>query len=173
MTVWELLAASPDAWKIVKDEVMTQQKPIANVSTLREMTPEEEGNAVSTFLSHEQAPGSLVVASSIEDLQTIPLVLNEQETMMMESMNAMREALLGLLHDLPVRIGQNTFYLQVQVVENASYEMLLGRPFLTLTEAHTHHYSSGNSHITLQDPNTHDIFTVPTKPHVCQMSGFQ
>jgi hypothetical protein len=88
--------------------------------------------------------------------------------MVMESANSSREATLGLLRDLPVRIGRSTLYLQVQVVENASYEMLLGRPFLTLTEARTHHYTNGDSHITLLDPNLHDTFTIPTKPHIRQ-----
>ncbi|KAF9441235.1 hypothetical protein P691DRAFT_684634, partial [Macrolepiota fuliginosa MF-IS2] len=74
--------------------------------------------------------------------------------------------------DLPVHIGWNTFYLQVQVVENASYDMLLGQPFLTLTEACTHHYTTGDLHITLHDPNTHDTFTIPTKPHVRLSLGF-
>ncbi|KAF9441805.1 hypothetical protein P691DRAFT_612289, partial [Macrolepiota fuliginosa MF-IS2] len=196
ISVREFLAASPDTRKLVKDQVTTQRIPTANMSTLEESTPEEAG-PFSTFLNQQPMPGSLVVASSVEDLRTIPLVLNKQvmvdaildegsqisairqdvwqklglplmskETMVMESANAMREAMLGLLRDLPVCIRRNTFYLQVQVVDNASYEMLLGRPFLTLTEAHTHHYATGDSHITLRDPNTYDTFTIPTKARV-------
>jgi hypothetical protein len=86
--------------------------------------------------------------------------------MIMESANSSRESTLGLLWDLPVQIRQSTFYLQVQVVENASYEMLLGRPFLTLTEAHTHYYTNSDSHITLLDPNSHNTFTIPTRPRI-------
>jgi hypothetical protein len=84
----------------------------------------------------------------------------------MESANATTEMTLGLLRDLPVRIGSSTFYLQAQVFENAPYEMLLGRPFLTLTEAKTYHYNNGDSHITLLDPNTQETITIPTSPRI-------
>jgi len=82
--------------------------------------------------------------------------------MNMISANALSNQTIGLIHDLKVTIGAYNFYLQVQVVENASYEMLLGRPFLTLTEANTQHYANGDSHITLQDPNSKAILTLPT-----------
>jgi len=87
--------------------------------------------------------------------------------MNMISVNASSNSTIGLIHDLKVTIGGYNFYLQVQVVENALYEMLLGRPFLTLTEAQTQHYANGDSHITLQDPNMKAIITVPTKPRKC------
>lgn len=86
--------------------------------------------------------------------------------MVMESANATKDTTLGLLRNLPVRIGNSTFYLQVQVFENAPYEMLLGHPFLTLTQAQTHHYSNGDSHITLLDPNTNESFTIPTAARI-------
>jgi len=76
--------------------------------------------------------------------------------------NATSNQTIGLIHDLKVTIGAYNFYLQVQVVENASYEMLLGWPFLTLMEANTQHYANGDSHITLQDPNSKAIITLPT-----------
>lgn len=110
--------------------------------------------------------GSQISAVRRDVWEKLGLPLMTTETMIMESANASKDSTLGLLRDLPTRIGRNTFFLQVQVVENASYEMLLGRPFLTLTEARTHHYTSGESHITLRDPNTHDTFTIPTKSRV-------
>jgi hypothetical protein len=110
--------------------------------------------------------GSQITAIRKDIWEKLGLPLLSNEKMVMESANSSREATLGLLRDLPVRIGCCTFYLQVQVVVNVSYDMLLGRPFLTLTEAHTHHYSNGDSHITLVDPNSHDTFTILTKPQV-------
>ncbi|KAF9440558.1 hypothetical protein P691DRAFT_687298 [Macrolepiota fuliginosa MF-IS2] len=79
----------------------------------------------------------------------------------MESVNASKEMTLGLLQDLPIRIRSSVFYLQVQVFENAPYEMLLGRPFLMLTQAQTYHYSNGDSHIMLLDPNTKETLIIP------------
>lgn len=87
--------------------------------------------------------------------------------MMMEAANATTEMTLGLLRDLPAQIGTSVFYLQVQVFENAPYEMLLGCPFLTLTQAQTHHYHNGDLHITLIDPNTKDTITIPMAVRVC------
>lgn len=84
--------------------------------------------------------------------------------MVMESANTSCEATIGLLLNLQVSIGNCNFYFQVQVVENASYEMLLGHPFLMLTQASTCHFSNGDSHITLVDPNTQAVITIPTKP---------
>ncbi|KAF9440729.1 hypothetical protein P691DRAFT_792942 [Macrolepiota fuliginosa MF-IS2] len=111
-------------------------------------------------------------ASNEPNLRTIPLVLNEQVMVDAILDEGSQITMLGLLRDLPVRIGWNMFYLQVQVVENSSYEMLLGQPFLTLTKACTHHYTTGDLHITLCNPNTNDTFTIPTKPRVCPSLGF-
>ena len=82
--------------------------------------------------------------------------------MNMISANASSNQTLGLIHNLKATVdGENDFYLQVQVIENASYEMLLGRPFLTLTEAMTQHHANGDSCL---DPNTKATITIPTKP---------
>ncbi|KXN81371.1 hypothetical protein AN958_05124 [Leucoagaricus sp. SymC.cos] len=83
----------------------------------------------------------------------------------MESANLSKDMTLGLLRDLPVQVGSCILYLQVQVFENAPYEILLGHPFLTLTKAQTHHYSNGDSHITIQDSNTNESITIPTTCH--------
>lgn len=120
--------------------------------------------------------GSQITAIRRDIWERLAFPLLSTQTMVMEAANSSKDSTLGLLRDLPARIGRSTFYLQVQVVENASYEMLLGRPFLTLTEARTHHYTNGDSHLTLVDPNTHDTFTIPTKPRIRQFqqsnSGF-
>jgi len=83
--------------------------------------------------------------------------------MVMESANKSQDQTLGLLQDLKLTIGGYTFYLQVQVVEDAPYELLLGLPFKTLTNMVTRTFSNGDSHITLTDPNTQAMITVPTR----------
>ncbi|KAF9441236.1 hypothetical protein P691DRAFT_791846 [Macrolepiota fuliginosa MF-IS2] len=77
ISVREFLAASPDAQKLVKDQVTTQQIPTANILALEESMPKDT-IPFSTLLSQQSMPGPRVVASSIEGLRTIPLVLNEQ-----------------------------------------------------------------------------------------------
>ena len=72
---------------------------------------------------------------------------------------------MGLSQDLKVKIGGYNFYLQVQVVKNAPYEMLLGQPFHTFTNATHHHFTNGDSHLTLINLNMHAIITIPTQAH--------
>ncbi|KAF9440990.1 hypothetical protein P691DRAFT_815582, partial [Macrolepiota fuliginosa MF-IS2] len=70
--------------------------------------------------------GSQITAIQRDVWERLGLPLLSNQTMVMESANSSKEATLGLLHNLPAHIGRSTLYLQVQVVENASYEMLLG-----------------------------------------------
>jgi hypothetical protein len=70
--------------------------------------------------------GSQITAIQRDIWEKLGLPLLSNEKMIMESANSSKESTLGLIQDLPVCIGCNIFYLQTQVVENASYDMLLG-----------------------------------------------
>ena len=74
--------------------------------------------------------------------------------------NKSKNETMGLLQDLKVEIGGYDFYVQVQMVQEAPYELLLGRPFFTLTQATHKHFLNRSSHLTLVDPNT--VITIPT-----------
>jgi hypothetical protein len=82
---------------------------------------------------------------------------------------------MGLLQDLKIKIGEYDFYVQVQVVKDAPYELLLGRPFLTYTQAIHKHFTNGESRLTLTDPNTRDKITIPTRGRMrcSDFQGFQ
>ncbi|EKM79650.1 hypothetical protein AGABI1DRAFT_22428, partial [Agaricus bisporus var. burnettii JB137-S8] len=110
--------------------------------------------------------GSQIIGIRRDIWEKLGLPLLKEENMVMETANSSRETTLGLLRDLPVHIGSNVFYLQVQVFETAPYEMLLGRPFMTLTQAKTRHYANGDSEITLLDPNTKELLTIPTSTRI-------
>jgi hypothetical protein len=106
--------------------------------------------------------GSQVIGIRQDIWEKLGLPLLTNHKMNMESAHATKEMTLGMLRDIPVRAGPCTFYLQVQVFKNAPYEMLLGRPFHTLTEAIEHHFANGDLHVTLHDPNTRETVTIPT-----------
>ena len=74
--------------------------------------------------------------------------------MTMESANGSCDRTMGLLPNLWVIIGECDVYLQVQIIESALFEMLLGCLFFTLAQASTWYFFSGDSHITLLDPNS-------------------
>lgn len=133
---------------------------VANhIEELRTISLELDGKfSVNAILDE----GSQIIGVRKDVWERLGLPVFKEQVMLMEAANATTEMTLGLIRDLPVRIGTCTFYLQVQVFENAPYEMLLGRPFLTLTQAQTHHYRNGDSHITLIDPNTRETITIPT-----------
>ena len=108
--------------------------------------------------------GSQIVGLRQDLWERLGLPIRSDHVMVMEAANKSKDQTMGLLQDLKIIIGGYDFYLQVQVVKDAPYEMLLGRPFLTLTQAVTRHFRNGDSHVTLIDPNTEAIITVPTRP---------
>ncbi len=110
--------------------------------------------------------GSQIVALRADFWHKMGRALRTDHLLVMESANQSTNDTQGLLPDLPIKVGDHTFYIQAQVVESASYEMLLGRPFLTLCQANTRHFKNGDAHITLIDPNTQAAITIPTHARV-------
>ncbi|KAJ7258618.1 hypothetical protein C8J57DRAFT_1073625 [Mycena rebaudengoi] len=64
----------------------------------------------------------------------------------------------------------------IHVVRNPAYDILLGRPFDILTESIVRNFADENQTITIRDPNTGKVSTVPTIPRGSPRSraqGFQ
>ena len=55
-------------------------------------------------------------------------------------------------------------FLQMHVIQEAAYDVLLGRPFNVLTESVVRNYEDENQTITIRDPNLGKIVTIPTLP---------
>ena len=72
---------------------------------------------------------------------------------------------MGLARNVPFRWGELKVYLQVHVIRNPAYKILLGRPFDVLTRSRTDH-EDGNQLLTLTDPNSGKSWTVPTYDRV-------
>ena len=53
-------------------------------------------------------------------------------------------------------------FLQMHVIQEVAYDVLLGRPFDVLTESMVRNYEDKNQTITIQDPNSGKIVTIPT-----------
>jgi hypothetical protein len=54
-------------------------------------------------------------------------------------------------------------YLQVQVMPNTPYDILLGHLFYALTECITKDFADRDQHLTITDPNTQQCVMIPTK----------
>ena len=126
-------------------------------------------------------PGSQIV--SMSKAMSIGLGVNWDPdiTVQMQSANNTLEKTLGLAKNVPFLFGTITAYLQVHVVENAAYKVLLGRPFDIITESVVKNAKDGSQSLTLTDPNTgercvmhtHERGKVPTVLQRNYKSDFQ
>ena len=82
----------------------------------------------------------------------------------MESANAGMVKTLGLVENHPVRLGPITVYLQIQVIENAPFEVLLGRPFFDVLSCSEVSQAGGSHEIHVTDPKTGTPYVFPTEP---------
>ena len=73
---------------------------------------------------------------------------------------------MGMVCDLEFKVADIALHLQVHVVVDMPFEVLLGRPFFVLGTCNTKDFERGDQHLTLTDPNTGHTITVPTQPRV-------
>ena len=86
--------------------------------------------------------------------------------MPMESANASTTMTLGLIQNHPVQLGPVTVYLQIQVVDNAPFEVLLGRPFFDVVSCSENSTAGGTHEIQIKDPKTGNPYVFATQPRV-------
>jgi hypothetical protein len=126
-------------------------------------------------------PGSQIVSMSKTVAVTLEVPWDPDITVHMQSANNTLEKTLGLAKNVPFLFGTITVYLQVHVVENAAYKVLLGRPFDIVTESIVKNAKDGSQSLTLTDPNTgvrcvmhtHERGKIPTVLQRCFKSDFQ
>ena len=82
----------------------------------------------------------------------------------MQSANGEVDRSLGLARNVPLRIGDITLYVQIHVIRNPAYDILLGRPFDILTESIIRNFANEDQTLTIRDPNTGLRATIPTVP---------
>jgi hypothetical protein len=107
-------------------------------------------------------PGCQIVAMSEEVCHELGAAYDPTIILNMQSANGTTDRSLGLARNLPFYIGDITLYMQVHVIREPAYDILLGRPFDVLTESVVRNYSNEGQTITLHDPNTDKVVTVPT-----------
>ena len=92
--------------------------------------------------------------------------LRSDKIMIMEAANKTRTQTMGLLQNLKVKVADMELILQVQVMDDTPYDLLLGQPFFALASCVTRVYPNGEQYLTLHDPNSKREITVPTKQRV-------
>ena len=82
----------------------------------------------------------------------------------MQSANGTCNLSLGLARNVPFLIETITFYLQVHIVRSVAFDVLLGQPFNILTKSIICNFSDEDQTLTIKDPNTGCIVTIPKIP---------
>lgn len=106
--------------------------------------------------------GSMIVSMAKEVAVQLGLTWDPSIRINMESASNHVEKTLGLAKNVCFAVGGLSLYLQVHILENPPYRVLLGRPFESLTSSTVKTKADGSSEIVLTDPNTKVVASVPT-----------
>jgi len=106
--------------------------------------------------------GSQIISMSKTVANQLEIEWNSELTIEMESANRSVETTLGLARNIPVSCGAITVYLQIHIMSNPAYKVLMGRPFDIVTESLVKNEKDGSQTLTLTDPNTGERCVVPT-----------
>lgn len=98
--------------------------------------------------------GSQIVSMAEKEARKLKITWDSRITIGMESANRAVERTLGLARNVPFQCGTIVVYLQVHVIRNPAYKVLLGRPFDCVTESQINNYRGGDQTLTLTDPNS-------------------
>ena len=106
--------------------------------------------------------GSMIVSMSKKVAVQLGLVWDPTISIEMESASNHVEQTLGVARNVAFDVGGLRLFLQVHVLENPPYRVLLGRPFETLGATVIQTYEDGSSEVVIKDPNTKRVAVVPT-----------
>ena len=106
--------------------------------------------------------GSQIVSMSLKAAKQQGIVWDPGIRIFMESANKTMEESLGLARNVQFRWGALTVYLQVHIIKNPAYQVLLGRPFDLLTKSQIDNTGDGSQIVTITDPNSGIRCAIPT-----------
>jgi hypothetical protein len=190
VTARELLSLSPDVRKQAKESTTTKKvkaaafvavDPVSNYMhsldacdchdglvvakeshALRSIVPIVDGClAVECILDS----GCQIVGMSRAVWMALKKELNPTHTVSMQSANGTVDRSLGIVENLSFRFGTIELQLQVHVIDDPAYDILLGRPFDVLTESSVKNFRNEDQTITITDPNKpRHVATMQTHP---------
>ena len=98
--------------------------------------------------------GSQIISMASDVAKKLEITWDPDITIEMESANRSIERTLGLAKNVPFLCGYITVYLQIHIMANPAYKVLLGRPFDIITESVVKNEKDGSQTLTLTDQNT-------------------
>ena len=106
--------------------------------------------------------GSQIVSMARETAIELKIAWDPDIIVHMESANRALEPTLGLAKNVPLIFGHIMVYLQVHIIKEPAYKVLLGRPFDSVTESLVKNEKDGSQVLTLTDPNTGERCSIRT-----------
>src|SRR5919205_773444 len=106
--------------------------------------------------------GSMIVSMAKTAAVLSGLTWDPSIRINMESASNHVERTLGLARNVPFSVAGVTAYLQVHILEDPPYRVLLGRPFHSLMTSTVENRVDGSSELILTDPNSRNVATIPT-----------
>ncbi|KAG5641419.1 hypothetical protein DXG03_005253 [Asterophora parasitica] len=106
--------------------------------------------------------GCQIIAMSEEVCHDLHIRYDPTVILNMQSANGSVNPSLGLAQNMPCTIGDITLYLQIHIIWNPAYDILLGRPFDVLTCSSVKTNSANKTIITITDPNTQIVTAIPS-----------
>ncbi|THU75871.1 hypothetical protein K435DRAFT_706213, partial [Dendrothele bispora CBS 962.96] len=106
--------------------------------------------------------GSQIVSMDTRVASGLHLSWDPDVVIHMQSANGNLNETKGLARNVPFKFGDLVVYLQVHVIDNCPYELLVGRPFDVLCETTIQNTQTGDQFITIHDPNSDRRCTIPT-----------
>ena len=106
--------------------------------------------------------GSQIVSMARETAIELKIAWDPDIIVHMESANRALEPTLGLAKNVPLIFGHIMVYLQVHIIKEPAYKVLLGRPFDSVTESLVKNEKDGSQVLTLMDPNTGERCSIRT-----------
>ncbi|KXN91242.1 hypothetical protein AN958_01673 [Leucoagaricus sp. SymC.cos] len=108
--------------------------------------------------------GSQIISMSREAVSACKITWDPELTINMQSANGQITKTCGLAKNIPFNFGNVTIHLQVHVIEQAPYRVLLGRPFDVITESQIANSTERHQFISITDPNTGECASLSTYP---------
>ena len=106
--------------------------------------------------------GSQIVSMAQSIAEKLMIPWDPDVQILMQSANGQLKRSAGLARNVAFLFDSITVYLQVHIIDQPAYEVLLGRPFEILTESVVQNRLDGSQLITIRDPNTKNRCTMPT-----------
>lgn len=107
--------------------------------------------------------GSQIISMALREAEKLKLSWDTDLQIYMQSANGQLKKSAGLARNVPFVFGDITVYLQVHIIDQPAYKVLLGRPFDILTESWVRNKPDGGQDILVKDPNTGKRCVVPTR----------